>query len=104
MDGLVEELLRLEHAKNKALIQIDAPAYEEGVREQLQVLEAWKGTLQQVQNVERLLALSRLITLNVRLLQNLMATTPLFQLSGSAYTADGRAAAAPATRRVFVEA
>ena len=104
MDGLVEELLRLETLKHQALIQIDAAAYEAGVREQMSLLAASKDAPGQVRNVERLLSLSQLITLNTRLLQNLISTTPLFQMTGSAYTARGRAAAAPAKPRVFVEA
>jgi len=35
MDGLVEELLRLESAKHKALVEIDASAYDASVRAQL---------------------------------------------------------------------
>jgi lipid A disaccharide synthetase len=35
MDGLVEELLRLESAKPEALVLIDAAAYEVSVREQV---------------------------------------------------------------------
>jgi len=104
MDGLVEELLRLETFKHQALIQIDAAAYEAGVREQIGLVAASKEAPGPVRNVDRLLSLSQLITLNTRLLQNLISTSPLFQMTGSAYTARGRAAAAPVKPRVFVEA
>src|SRR5438876_6625368 len=83
MDGLVEELLRLESAKHKALVEIDAPAYDANVRAQLRLVSASKKTLDKVANVERLLALSQLITLNTRLLQNLVSTTPWFALSSN---------------------
>src|SRR6266516_3371848 len=55
MDGLVEELLRLESAKHKALVEIDAPAYDANVRAQLRLVSASKKTLDKVANVERLL-------------------------------------------------
>jgi len=38
MDGLVEELLRLESAKHKALVSIDAVAYEASVCEQMRLV------------------------------------------------------------------
>jgi hypothetical protein len=104
MDGLVEELLRLEGAKHEALVLIDAPAYDATVREQARLLGASRKSFSKVTNVERLLALSQLITLNTRLLQNLLSTTPVFNISGSAYTAKGRVAGPPVSRRVSVEA
>jgi hypothetical protein len=89
MDGLVEELLRLESAKHKALIEIDASAYDAHVQTQLSLISGSKGFAGKVSNVERLLALSQLITLNTRLLQNLVSTTPLFAFSKNSYTAQG---------------
>jgi hypothetical protein len=105
MDGLVEELLRLESAKHKALIEIDASAYDAHVRTQLRLLTASKGSAENVTNVERLLALSQLITLNTRLLQNLISTSPLFAFSKNGYTSKGLLSV-PATspRRVSIEA
>ena len=104
MDGLVEELLRLESAKHKALVEIDASAYDANVRAQLRLLSISKGTADKVASVERLLALSQLITLNTRLLQNLISTTPWFAFSQNGYTAKGRVSAPAASRRVSVEA
>jgi hypothetical protein len=69
MDGLVEKLLRLESAKHKALIEFDASAYHHHVQAQLRLLAVSKPSAGNVTNVERLLALSQLITLNTRLLQ-----------------------------------
>jgi hypothetical protein len=103
MDGLVEELLRLEGAKHTALISIDAPAYDASVREQMQLLAASTDSSRTVTRVERLLALSQLITLNTRLLQNLLLTTPLFDSSGS-YTATGSVSVPVSSRRVSLEA
>ena len=45
MDGLVEELLCLESAKHKALIEIDASAYDASVREQLRLGNHAKGSV-----------------------------------------------------------
>ena len=104
MDGLVEELLRLENSKHTALILIDAAAYDATVREQMQLLATSAESIRKVTNVEKLLALSQLITLNTRLLQNLMATTPLFNVIGNGYAADGRVSLQQTPSRVSVEA
>jgi hypothetical protein len=104
MDGLVEELLRLENAKHKALVSIDAPTYDASIREQLRLLDASKGSLTTTGNVGELLTLSQLITVNTRLLENLLSTTPLVHLSAHYYTAEGRMSVEPTSGRVSVEA
>jgi hypothetical protein len=101
MDGLVEELLRLEREKHNALIRIDASAYDASVHEQLRLIDGLQKQLAAAGNIERLLTLSQLLTLNSRLLQNLLATTPLF---GAGYTPAGRATPAETPARVSVEA
>jgi hypothetical protein len=103
MDGLVEELLRLESAKHKALIEIDASAYDANVRAQLHLLSASKRTADKVTSVERLLALSQLITLNTRLLQNLVSTTPWFAFNKNGYTAEGRLSLQSNPQRLSIE-
>ena len=73
MDGLVEELLRLEDAKHKALVAIDASAYDDNVRKQMRLLSKSNATqAAKTADVDCLLALSQLITLNTRLLQHLV--------------------------------
>ena len=104
MDGLVEELLRLEDAKHKALVSIDASAYDENVRKQMLLLSSSRTVQTVPADVDRLLALSQLITLNTRLLQNLISTSPLFAFNKNGYTAKGRASAPAVSRRVSVEA
>src|SRR5215471_5830439 len=105
MDGLVEELLRLESAKHEALILIDAPAYDTSVLEQMRLLPVCKDTRKRVSNLDRLVTLSQLITLNTRLLQNLISINPRFVLNQSGYTAQGKMSAPPiVSRRVSVEA
>ena len=104
MDGLVEELLRLESAKHKALVEIDASAYDAHVQTQLRLLSVSRNSSDQTTNVERLLALSQLITLNTRLLHNLVSTSPLFAFNKNGYTAKGRVSMPAISRRVAVEA
>ena len=104
MDGLVEELLRLESAKHKALVEIDASAYDVHVQTQLRLLSVSRNSTDKTTNVERLLALSQLITLNTRLLHNLVSTSPLFAFNKNGYTAKGRVSMPAISRRVSVEA
>ena len=78
MDGLVEELLRFERRKARSTGRIDAAAYEASVREQMRLLAVACDVDKKLSNCERLLSLSRLITLNTRLLQNLISTNPRF--------------------------
>ena len=101
MDGLVEKLLRLESAKHKALIEIDASAYNANVRTQLRLLSVSKSA-DNTTSLNRLLALSQLITLNKHLLQNL--PSPLFGFSKNGYPAEGRVAIPARSRRVSVGA
>ena len=98
MDGLVEELLRLESAKHTALVLIDASAYDANVREQVRLLAVSKPSGGPATSVERLLALSQLITLNNHLLHNLRLTTPLFAYKDR-YSAEGRVSKTSKSRR-----
>jgi len=101
MDGLVDELLRLEDAKHKALVQIDPTAYDDCVREQVRALSILPaGDV----SFERLLALSQLIQLNKRLLQNLVSTSPWFGFSVNGYSASGSPVAVREGRGVSLEA
>jgi hypothetical protein len=104
MDGLVQELLRLENAKHNALIAIDAPAYEANVQEQIRLLRTSKGPGPGVTNVQQLLALSQLVSVNAGLVQNLLLTSPLFMLNSNSYTAAGRLSVPPPSRNVSMEA
>ena len=104
MDGLVEELLRLESAKREALVLIDAAAYEASVREQMRLLTVCRDSCKKVSNLDQLLSLSQLITLNTRLLQNLISTNPRFAFNHNGYNAQGNMSAPAVSRRVSVEA
>src|SRR5262245_47452949 len=81
MDGLVEELLRLESAKHQALVEINPSAYDESVRTQQRLIFQTGTPIVGASDVERLLALSQLITLNDQLLQDLMSTNLWFASS-----------------------
>ena len=75
MDGLVKELLRLESAKHQALVEIDEAAYDQNVRKQQSLISSLNGApVTAASDVGPLLALSQLITLNTRLLQDLTST------------------------------
>jgi hypothetical protein len=84
------------------LIRIDAPAYDAVVSEQVRLLGEFGEVPTSVTNAGPLLALSQLITLNTRLLQNLLATTPIFE--SVSYTAAGRQPAVGTRSRMSVEA
>jgi hypothetical protein len=103
MDGIIEELFRLEQAKQDALISVDSSAYESGVHEQMRLLASSHDSVVTGESVECVRALSRLIATNARLLQNLLSTTPLFDFRGN-YTAGGRVPPEPLGGRVSVEA
>ena len=103
MDGLVNELLRLESAKHKALIEIDASAYDANVREQMRLIAISRNATDRVSDFKRLLALSQLITLNTRLLQNLISTSPLFAFNKNSYTAKGGLSIPAISSRLSVE-
>lgn len=103
MDGLVEELLRLENAKHSVLISIDAPAHEASVREQLMLLSKYEAATTRLTGVDRLRALSQLITLNTRLLRNLLSTAPLFWLTANGYSATCRMSGQPVSAQIAME-
>ncbi len=75
MDGLVKKLLRLESAKHKAIIEIDPSAYDAHVQTQLRLLSISKESPDKSNDLEGLLSLSQLITLNTQLLKNFTSTS-----------------------------
>jgi len=91
MDGIVEELLRLEGVKSEALINRNAPVYDESVREQLYLLDSSPNLAEQARlSSESLAKLAKLIRLNTALFLNLASSSAAFQLTQSAYTSTGR--------------
>jgi hypothetical protein len=101
IDGLIEELFRLEGLKLRALTLVDAPGYDDSVRKQLQLLDSSNQLGTEATSVERLLALSQLMRLSRRLLQNLLSTTPA---TGNSYTSTGLVSDPPVSGQVSMEA
>jgi hypothetical protein len=91
MQGIVQELLRLEYAKEKALINGDAPAYDESVRAQLHALDSTTTILasEARQHPDQLKDLAKLVRRNIALFWNLMSVSPAFERSRGGYTALG---------------
>ena len=75
MDGLIEELLRLEGAKHRALVEIDTFAYYENARQQTLLISQADSTSAVPSDIKPLLALSQLITLNERLLEDILSVS-----------------------------
>ena len=81
MDGMVEELLRLESAKHRALIACDASSYEEQVQSQLRLLDGAPDLVAAAkESPAQVEILSRLIRLNAALLVNHVSASPVFVL------------------------
>lgn len=101
---LVEELLRLEGAKNRALVSFDAGTFDESTRAQLRLLEENPDIVIGPDiRPERLNSLSNLIRLNTSLVLNLHSISPWIVLALQGYTADGNTAAALRASRLSLE-
>jgi hypothetical protein len=90
MEGILQELVRLECAKQKALIEGNAPVYEDSVRAQLHALDSTSS----LETVARrypdcLHSLAKLMRQNMVLFWNLMSVSPAFELSRVGYTSEG---------------
>ena len=101
MDGILDELLRLEDAKYHALIKCDAAGYEKYVREQLYLID--EPRLKGRASADKLLAFSKQAILNTSLYLNLVSTQPGVFAPASGYTGHGAAAETSNSRRVLAE-
>jgi hypothetical protein len=99
MDGIIDELLRLEDAKHQALIGLDPTAYDRSVRQQTVLLDDSRLALEARQGADKLLAFSKLANLNTSLYKNLLTTMP-WLVAQAGYTGTGILAGALAPRRV----
>lgn len=96
MDGILEELLRLEKAKNHALIHLDPSEYDRAVQEQLVLIEDPRIREEALSGTRQLRAFSKLARINSGLFHNLLSTSP-WLASALGYTGRGRLAdASPA--------
>jgi hypothetical protein len=80
MDGILEELLRLEGVKNRALIDLDPAAYEDSVQKQIELIND-PGISE---------AISKLSNFNTTLYENLLATAPWILAASRSYTGQGQ--------------
>jgi len=103
MDGILDELLRLEDAKHHALIGLDSAMYDRSVREQAVLIEDSRLSSEARKASDKLLAFSKLASLNSNLYQNLLTTTP-WLANPRAYTGSGRLSTTTAPRSFSAEA
>jgi hypothetical protein len=103
MDGILEELLRLEGVKNRALIDLDPATYEDSVQKQIglindpELLEAART------GKETLVAISKLSHFNTILYENLLATAPWILAPSRSYTGQGQIEDPAATHEFSAE-
>ena len=74
MDGILEELLRLEGAKNHALIDLDSEVYEDSVQKQIGLINDPGLPEAARSDKDTLVAISKLSSFNTTLYENLLAT------------------------------
>ena len=89
MDGILEELLRLESVKNRALIELDSEAYEESVEQQIGLINQPGISEAARSGADTLAAISRLNSFNTTLYENLLATAPWILAASRSYTGQG---------------
>lgn len=99
MDGILDELLRLEDAKHQALISLDPTTYDRSVREQTALLDDSRLAAEARQGADKLLAFSKLANLNTSLYRNLLTTMP-WLVAQAGYTGTGVLAGASSPRRI----
>src|SRR4051812_36141462 len=90
MDGILEELLRLEGVKNRALIDLDPAAYEDSVQKQIGLINDPGISEAARTGKETLAAISKLSNFNTSLYENLLATAPWILGASRNYTGQGR--------------
>ncbi len=104
MDGILDVLLRLEDAKHHALISLDSATYDRSVREQAALLDDSRLSSEARKASDKLLAFSKLASLNTNLYQNLLTTTPWLAANSRGYTGAGHLSTTTAPRSFSAEA
>jgi len=103
MDGILEELLRLEGVKNRALIDLDPAVYEDSVQKQVGLINE-PGILEAARTgTDKLLAISQLNSFNTTLYENLLATAPWILAASRSYTGEGQISEPAATHAFSAE-
>jgi hypothetical protein len=103
MDGILEELLRLEGAKNRALIDLTPEVYEASVQKQVSLIDDPGISEAARTGADKLLAFSKLNNFNTSLYENLMATAPWIAAANRSYTGQGQIADLDATHAFSAE-
>jgi len=89
MDGILEELLRLENVKHHALLTVNSDVYEDSVRQQNSLIDSSEFSIADGSHSVKLLAFSKLIRLNASLYENLLSTAPWVDMARNAYSDQG---------------
>jgi hypothetical protein len=96
---ITQELLRLETAKHRALLECDSQSYHDRVVEQVHLVNSGVDPAAAAQNNPEIVgALSRLTRLNTVLLLNVISTSPVFAANRNGYTSSGTLDRRPAGR------
>src|SRR5678815_1513489 len=103
MDGILEELLRLEGVKNRALMDLDPQVYEDSVQKQLHLINEPRITDAACTGADTLAAISRLNSFNLTLYENLLATAPWILAASRSYTGQGQITEPEATHAFSAE-
>jgi hypothetical protein len=104
MDGVLDELLRLEDVKHQALINLDPVNYHRSVQDQIALLEDSRLSEEVAAGTEKLHNLSRLARINGILYLNLLSTAPWLDTLSRAYGDNGQMTDSSVPGRFTVEA
>jgi hypothetical protein len=104
MDGILEELLRLENAKHHALLTLNSEVYEDSVQQQNSLIDNPGFSVSDRVGSGNLLAFSKLAGINTTLYENLLSTAPWMDVARSYYSGQGYRTDSPAAHGFSVEA
>src|SRR5438552_1022653 len=103
MDGILDELLRLEDAKHHALLTLNSNVYEDSVQKQSSLVENPGLSAADSAASGKLIAFANLAGLNTTLYENLLSTAPWIDGTRGRYTGQGYLTDPPATHEFSVE-
>ena len=104
MDGILEELLRLENVKHHALLTVNSEVYEDSVLQQNSLIDNSGFSAEDRNGSADLLAFSKLARLNASLYENLLSSAPWVDRARNAYSDQGFPSDLPATHGFSVVA
>jgi len=89
MEGILEELLRLENVKHHALLTLNSEVYEGSVSQQNSLIDNTGFSAADKSGSVNLLAFSKLARLNSSLYENLLSTAPWVEMARRSYSDQG---------------